>query len=120
MNKLNLKNCTFNDAIALDEEGNLDDNANGKYGFRAFYTVPKKELIASQAFHDLPNNYNNGELEFSVDRSGKQFGETLLWMTTIDNDNMLSNEDFVEYEFDITELVENFNAIVKPWDDIEI
>ena len=117
MEKLNLSLCEYSDKISLDAEGNLDDSKNGEFGYKVFYEVPKSEIDRLEAFKDLDEfkeleegeDYC-GELEFSVDENGEQCGEVLLWFSIeVEDEESTENVDFVNYENDISELVDDFN-----------
>lgn len=104
---LHLEKCVYAHSIPLDKDGNLNDSENGKYGYRVFYTVPLRELVVN--LFAVVKNTIGGELEFSVDGSGKQVGEVLLWTSVEDGDG-ISNDEFVPYCEDISDFVNDFNA----------
>ena len=108
--ELNFSKCTLASSIALDEQDKLDDSQNGQYGYRVFYTVPIEEL--SKFFNARPVGAVSGELEFTVDADGKQYGEVLLWTTIEDDDGSLTNDDFIPYNEDISEFVKSFNSVL--------
>lgn len=106
-----MKNFNFSDKISIDADGNFNDAMNGKFGYRVFYAIPKEELLAPNLFISLPESCISGELEFTVNENGEQIGEVLLWATIQDEDDPESytNEDFVNYEEDISAFVDDFN-----------
>lgn len=115
MEKLNLSLCEYSDKISLDLEGNLDNSKNGEFGYKVFYEVPKSEIDNLGVFKDLgelkeleEGEDYCGEIEFSVDENGEQCGEVLLWCT-ITSEEESQNIEFVNYENDISELVDDFN-----------
>ena len=115
MENISLSLCEFSEKIPLGSEGELDDSKSGEFGYRVFYEVPKSEVERLGVFKDLDEikeleegeDYC-GEIEFSVDENGEQYGEVLLWCT-IASEEESENVDFVNYEHDISELVEDFN-----------
>ena len=115
MEKINLSLCELSDWIPVGPNDELDDNFNGEYGYRVFYEVPKSEIDRLGVFKDLDEIQDLeegedycGELEFTVDENGNQDGEILLWCAIVDECGT-SNIEFVDYEHDVDELVNDFN-----------
>lgn len=115
MQKIDLSLCECNDYISLGANGDLDDSKNGEYGYRVFYNVPKSEVDKLGVFKDMEelkdleeNQDYCGEIEFSVDENGEQYGEVLLWCT-ITSEAECENIDFIDYDEDISQLVDDFN-----------
>lgn len=115
MQKIDLSLCECNDYIPLGANGDFDDSKNGEYGYRVFYNVPKSEVDKLGVFKDMDelkeleeDEDYCGEIEFSVDENGEQYGEVLLWCT-ITSEEECENIDFVDYDEDISQLVDEFN-----------
>lgn len=105
------KKFKFFDCVALNEYGEFDDSAKGKFGYQVFYDV-SVDLV--KKYHkNVPDNCIGGILEFSVDANGKPFGEILLWSVLPYNPDYpeydMLTHDFVSYPEDISEFVEDFN-----------
>lgn len=116
MKKIDLSLCECSDYITLGPNGDLDDSKHGEFGYRVFYEVPKSEVDRLGVFKDIDELKNElkegedycGEIEFSVDKNGEQYGEVLLWCS-IEDEESIENIEFVYYENDISELVDDFN-----------
>lgn len=115
MEKINLELCELNDYLSVDADDRFDDSCDGEFGYRVFYSVPKSEIDRLGVFNDLIDELEEGEtycgeLEFSVDENGEQYGEVLLWFSIEEPDGGTTNEDFVDYSrYDITPLIDDFN-----------
>ena len=115
MEKINLELCELCDYLSVNEDDCFDDSCNGEFGYRVFYSVPKSEIDRLGVFTNLIEELEEGEqycgeLEFSVDENGEQYGEVLLWFSIEECDGGTTNEDFIDYSsYDVTSLVNDFN-----------
>lgn len=116
MEKITLMESEFDDCIAIDENGCLNDSLDGKYGYRVFYNVSPEFIKASGYFTEdqmLGDDFVlcGGQVEFTVTAGGEKVGETLLWISVEDFENGgIKNTDFVDIsEVDIIELIDDFN-----------
>lgn len=106
MTLLNFDNCDFDCALALDSKHRLNDAFCGEYGFDIFYNVNEGETFFSSFFKDLPDNFCGGQLEFTIDENNN-VSEVLLWYS-IDEDDGIINDDYIEYDSDISVFVNDF------------
>ena len=122
---IDLSRCTLDTKIPVDRNDRLNDflKAEEIFGYRVFYNVPAQEIKKSGYFTEAEMSGDDdskmcgGQIEFSVDTAGDQFGETLLWISFEETDGSTSNTDYVDFYEDISMLVEDFRiklAKLKP------
>lgn len=120
---INLSKCELDEYFNIDSDGRIYDEVNTVYedelyeegSRRVFYNVPVEEITKSGYFNEdqmLDDEFIvcGGQIEFTVDKDGKQTGEVLLWLSVeILEDGGIENSDFVNFNEDISILVDDFN-----------
>lgn len=109
---MKIKNFALDTMIPVNKDDNFDESKNGEYGYRVFYDVNEDEEFFRQsglATDGLDGEFAGGQLEFTVDANCALIGEAevLLWITCKDDEGSYTNADFVNYNEDISYVVED-------------